>query len=108
LENDDDVSCIERETYTVDQTVVKRAAKTASFYVPIQAVSFKNLRETTSSFVQHMGNDVNVSHTILPVSHERDMSEIHSSSSHSSNDNNKSSNEIICFDNDCSYHSSIM
>jgi hypothetical protein len=105
LENDDaDVSYIERETYAVDQTVIKRAAKTASCHVPIQAISFENLRDTTSSFVRHMGNDVNDSHTILPLSRERYMSENHSFSSHSSNDNIKSSYDIICFDNECSYH----
>jgi hypothetical protein len=97
------------ETYMVEQTVVKRAARKASFNTPIQTVFFQNFTDMTSPFVrQPIGNYVNAAHTILPVSHERDTTEIYSSRSQSSEENNKSPDEIVCFDNDDFYDSNEM
>ena len=92
------------ETYTIDQTVLNRAV-TNSFCIPIQKVSHGNVIGTTSSYVCHIGNNYDVLHMLmLPVMHETDMIEDHSSNSLSCDESNKSSEKNVYSENDCSCH----
>ena len=71
--------------------MLKRADK-SSFHVLIQTACHENNVGTKSSYVCHIGNNLDVSHMILPVLHEMDMIE---SNSLSCDENNKSSDGLL-------------